>query len=112
MVRRTKTQIQEDNAKLEKIETVLRNASEKQVREFFIPLIMERQTDSEKVNKTTSQNNNIGLSGAHAPTITEYYNNIVHGLPLMDWQVEESKKILIHYRKQYLEILREHITLP
>lgn len=107
MVRRSKEQIQKDNTQIEKISEALKNASEVEMRKIFIPLIMERQTEGEKQSKLTSQKNSKGLSAAHAPQITLYFDLINKGYKLFPIQVRTAKRILSHYEKQYLEIARQ-----
>lgn len=72
-----------------------------EIEQFWIPVIMKWQTDDEKHDRVTKHQNGVGLSACDAGKITWYYNIINKGMHLDEGQLEEAKKKLIKYSKQY-----------
>ena len=74
-----------------------------EVEMLWIPKIMQWQTDDEKVDRTTKHQNGAGLNACDAGKISWYSNLISKGYHLNTEQLDDAKKRLIKYRKQYSE---------
>lgn len=67
----------------------------------WIQIIMKWQTEDEIVDRSTKHENGIGLNGCDAGKISYYYDLVKQGLRLTDEQVEDARKRLLKYSKQY-----------
>lgn len=103
MAKKEKSATQIRKEKVEHMKSLILNASEAEIRKVFIPLIMDRQSMDEKEYKHTTHKNGIGLSAAHAPQITLYYELVEQGFRLFPIQVRKAREILSCYAGQFVE---------
>lgn len=68
---------------------------------LWIPKIMQWKTDDEKTDRTTKHQNGAGLNSCDAGKISWYFNLINKGHHLNEEQLNDAKKRLVKYRKQY-----------
>jgi hypothetical protein len=67
-----------------------------------------RQTDDEKNVGTTQYLNRVGFTAADAPYLTSIAEQLQRGRPLSEKQAAALRRILPKYKRQLLEIIKEH----
>lgn len=85
----------------ERVQMMITEASALEMELVWIPRIMEKQLETEVAFNDTNADNGEGLTKADAYPITRMYKILQHGHHLTPTQVEEARKRLKKYWKQY-----------
>jgi hypothetical protein len=91
--------------KKQKIYSLISKASTLEIELVWIPRIMSRQTDLEKVRGDTVECNNIGLSGVDGAFVSDLYAHVRSGKHLSFKQDIAVRRVLSKYWRQYTEMM-------